>query len=135
MQDSSWNRRRDGLVGEAGLVTAMSRNSIIDQHKTWSGGIWEGCLVRIFGGPNDMTVARVTGNSTRELYIDLNLEPAEALEFEASYEIICVHDTDKRLDALLAAIEETNLHLRRAVLGLSITTDEDLTEADGGELP
>lgn len=134
MQDSSWNRRRDGLVGEAGLVTSLSRNSITDRYKTWAVGIWEGCLVRIFGGPNDQTVARVTGNSTQQLFVDIDLESPEAF-LESSYEIICVHDTDARLDALLTAIEETNLHLRRLVVGLSYTTDHDLTETDGRELP
>lgn len=132
-RDSAFNRRLDGVVAEAGMATALSQDLLTDHHKGWLPNQWAGHFYRIRGGNNDQVMGIIGGNSAIELYLRTQLREAVESPIDSAYEILWLKETDSTNLLILDVLSDISLSLRRLVVGMSLTTDEDLTETDGGE--
>lgn len=138
--DSSFNRRLDGLVVEAGMATSLTRGVLTDHHKTWVPNMWAGHIFRIRGGEsaNDQVHGVVGGNSTDQLYFETPLADTSESPLESAYEILSLKSVQavNELDvAILDILNQIALDMRRLVVGMSLTTDQDLDGLDGGVEP
>lgn len=137
--DSSFNRRLDGLVVEAGMCTGLALDSISDHHKGWFANQWAGHLYRIRGATsnNNQVMGVIGGNSATALFLQTGLREAVESPLDSAYEILSLKSNDSQtmLDlAILDALSDIQLSMRRLVVGMSLTTDRDLTETDGLEI-